>query len=134
MNSIPKKMNSEMGCTVPYLPDNDYPICNSDLLTKGYKLYDSLISGSQRLLCQKPCSFMTVFVGFPFSEPRTDDLAQTVLNLKSTTRVKKTVLNYESLSMLAEIGGYSGLLLGVSLVNINRIVHFFANKMKRESF
>ena len=132
MKRIPKIMNQDIGCTVPYLPDNEYPVCNPDLISEAYQLYDHLLSGMQRLLCQKPCSFMTVFVGFPFPESRIDGLAKTIMNLKSTTRVKKTVLNYGSLSMLAEIGGYSGLLLGVSLVNVNGIVHFMAKKIKKK--
>ncbi len=44
------------------------------------------------------------------------------LYVKSTVKMKKTVLDYTWVSMLAEIGGYTGLLLGVSVVNVTRYV------------
>ena len=40
------------------------------------------------------------------------------LYVKSTVKMKKTVLDYTWVSMLAEIGGYTGLLLGISVVNV----------------
>ena len=52
--------------------------------------------------------------------------------IKSTIKVKKTVLDYTWISMVAEIGGYTGLLLGVSVVNItyylDKILVKFLNK------
>ncbi len=42
--------------------------------------------------------------------------------MKSTVKMKKTVLDYTWVSMLAEIGGYTGLLLGVSVVNVTSYV------------
>jgi len=42
--------------------------------------------------------------------------------VKSTVRMKRTVLDYTWVTMLAEIGGYTGLLLGVSVVNVTSYV------------
>ena len=51
--------------------------------------------------------------------------------LKTTARSKKTVLDYTWLSMVAEIGGYTGLLLGVSVVNFTYLVDKFLLKKRR---
>lgn len=42
--------------------------------------------------------------------------------LKTTTKVKKTVPDYPVLTMIAEIGGYTGLLLGISIVNLTSLI------------
>ena len=42
--------------------------------------------------------------------------------MKSTVKFKKIVYDYTVLSMLAEIGGYTGLLLGVSVVNLTSLI------------
>ncbi len=42
--------------------------------------------------------------------------------MKSTTKVKRSVLDYSWVSMVADIGGYVGLLLGISLVHVNSVI------------
>lgn len=42
--------------------------------------------------------------------------------LKTSTKVNRIVLDFAPLTMIAEIGGYTGLLLGVSLVEINVLI------------
>lgn len=49
--------------------------------------------------------------------------------LKSTTKEVKIVLNYPFLSAVADIGGYTGLLLGVSIVNITALLNQLAAKV-----
>lgn len=44
------------------------------------------------------------------------------LYFKTMVKTKKTLLDYTWLSMIAEIGGYTGLLLGVSVVNVTGLV------------
>ena len=44
--------------------------------------------------------------------------------LKSTVETRETVLDYTLVSMVAEIGGYTGLLLGISLADL---AWFFKN-------
>lgn len=58
-------------------------------------------------------------------------MAHVKMYLKTTARSKKTVLDYTWLSMVAEIGGYTGLLLGVSVVNFTYLVDKFLLKKRR---
>ena len=60
--------------------------------------------------------------GLPFEGTTAGDVAYAKMYLKSTIRSKKTVLDYTWFSMVAEIGGYTGLLLGVSVNNIASLV------------
>lgn len=59
-----------------------------------------------------------MFLGLPFNGTTSDGTAYTKVYIKSTVKMKKMMLDYTWVSMLGEIGGYSGLLLGISVVNI----------------
>ena len=47
------------------------------------------------------------------------------MHLKTSAKIKQIVPDYISREMVADIGGYTGLLLGVSLVRINWILDKF---------
>jgi hypothetical protein len=60
------------------------------------------------------------FSGLPFggtysAAAGAPELSQIKIYLKTTVKSKRTILDYTWRSMVAEIGGYSGLLLGVSV-------------------
>ena len=65
---------------------------------------------------------MNFFLDIPFSSSNFEGKSYTKLYIKSTTKVREMVLDYSFLSMVAEIGGYTGLLLGVSVVNMTKIL------------
>ena len=75
-----------------------------------------------------PCSTMDIFLGLPFDGKQDNGESYVKMYVKSTVKVKKTVLDYTWLSMLAEIGGYTGLLLGVSVVNVTGPIDKFLHK------
>ncbi len=61
-------------------------------------------------------------LGLPFPGDYDSDVAFAKIYLKSTTKSKKTILDYSLRSMVADIGGYTGLLLGVSFVHFTGVV------------
>ena len=65
---------------------------------------------------------MDVFIGLPFFGKHSTDVGEIKLYFKSTVRVKELVYDYETVSMVADIGGYTGLLLGVSAANISAVI------------
>ena len=69
-----------------------------------------------------------VFLGLPFDGQGPDNQAYIKLYIKSTAKVKKMVYDYTVLSLIAEIGGYTGLLLGVSVLNLTSVVNILSNK------
>jgi hypothetical protein len=57
--------------------------------------------------------------GVLFSDnDRNDDKSYMKIYLKSSVKFQQTIYDYTLLSLLAEVGGYMGLLLGVSLADI----------------
>ena len=73
-----------------------------------------------------------VFLGLPFDGHGPDNEAYIKLYTKSTAKVKKMVYDYTILSLLAEIGGYTGLLLGVSVLNLNNMVNKIIIKLQEK--
>ena len=67
-----------------------------------------------------PCELYDVDLGLPVidSDDNPMNEAYVKLYLKTKVRIKKTVIYYDSTTFAAEIGGYVGMFLGVSLVDI----------------
>ena len=40
-----------------------------------------------------------------------------------TAQIQKSIYSYDFVSMIAEIGGYTGLLLGISVLDISKILN-----------
>ena len=75
--------------------------------------------------CPPPCLTMNVVFGFPIYSPSDiskDASAFAKLYFKSQVQFQKSVLSYSKTSLLAEVGGYIGLLLGFSLLDIAKLL------------
>ena len=137
------KLEDEFNCTVPFLPSiisnvtgNLSEICrDSDTGYKALGLYDYFKSGGLYSLIkdQMPCATMDIFLGLPFITNGSQHEAYIKIYLKTSVKVKNTVLDYEFLSLIGEIGGYTGLLLGISLVDISiRFNRFLVNEIRKK--
>ncbi len=126
LDKIPTRLVGKYGCTIPYIPGPpEYPICNATkdeaLAKNAVEKYKFLASNGQDELCERPCTNIEVLTGLPFYGV-IKGFSYMKIYFKSTTKVNKTVLDYTWISMVAEIGGYSGLLLGISLVNLTWVI------------
>ena len=77
--------------------------------------------------CQLPCASMDVTFPTPSydSGPLTE--AYVKLYLLSTVKVQTSFWSYSIITLLAEVGGYVGLLLGISLLDFNKVLHWIYN-------
>ena len=133
IDTVTKGLERKFGCTVPYIPSPDnLTVCDpsdTPLKEEVYNKYYFLVSNGQKSLCNFPCSNIEVFTGLPFMG-ESDDLGILKIYMKSTTKVKQIVLDYTMGTMIAEIGGYTGLLLGISLVNLTQVIDKFTQKYR----
>ena len=148
--TVYEKANAELerqyNCTIPFLPElaskaTGVPlqICKDEEIGKNAMELYELIETSQRN--NTTCARMDIFLGLPFvskgSDPYqgfgTNETAFILLYFKSSIKVKHTVWDYDFITLVAEIGGYTGLLVGfpvaraVILVN-SIILKFLVNK------
>ena len=85
--------------------------------------YKELQSNVTKQNCVRPCLTMDVYFGVLFNDGLTyDGSSYLKIYLKPTVKVQETVYDYTVLSLLAEIGGYTGLFLGASVANLTIII------------
>ena len=137
------KLENKFGCTVPFLPP--FMSNKTGKLTKickdakigedALELYDYFKSGGLSQISKQPCATMDIYLGLPFTSPHSnDEEAYFKIYLKTAVKVKKTVLDYDYLTMIGEFGGYTGLLLGISAVDILiRFNRFFIRIFSRKN-
>ena len=122
---------SEFSCTVPFFPDyvtnqenHEIEICNSAEKRKAaYAKYDLLKRNKENMVCANPCSSIQTYCGPIFEDPSyVKNRAYLKIYLQSTTKINFTVLDYDEISLVADIGGYCGLLLGVSVIHLSKLV------------
>ena len=133
---INEKLELKFNCTVPFLPaikskltGKYIDICKEpNTSVEAYKEYDYLKASGQNTLCDSPCAGMDIYLGLPFIATTNDKWAYIKIYLKSTVKLKYAVLDYTPLSLVAEVGGLVGLILGISIVHIALTINSFFMK------
>ena len=140
---IGEKNDEMFGCSVPWHPDmyslkrrTEVKICNqSDLGLDATKQYDKFVDGiiTKNLV---PCAWFDIFPGLRDVDDTDNNIdeAYVRLYLKAKIKVKSVILHYDSTTFAAEIGGYVGVLLGVSIVDIAIISRSTFLKIVRKFF
>lgn len=144
MYQLVAEQNQKMfGCSVPWHPDTyslkentKIDICNNSILgLEATKHFDKLIDGiiTEDLV---PCAWFDIFTGITDVDKTDNDMKEAFarLYLKAKIKVKSIILHYDSTTFAAEIGGYVGVLLGVSLVDIAIISRSTFLKMQKKIF
>ena len=117
------KNKTEDGCTVPWILDDKKICTKQNDIDTAFWIYWKRVTNQQKD-CLTPCHQLLIDVGPKDVQPLKDDSTGKVLIyfpprlLKSTERYLYTIL-----TLLAEIGGYMGLLLGYSLFNFATLVN-----------
>ena len=121
----------QLGCTTPFTKFKDN-ICKNQSI--GLKAQDLLweYDQSTNKSCKFPCKTLVIRYSkedeIPEKPEPVDGKEVAILKLKFEDTIKKIqgYYLYSFLSLIAEIGGYVGLFLGVSFYQITEIVdHFF---------
>ena len=113
------------GCTTPFGIHKDM-ICDnfdnaSHINDMHKKWYSSKIPANSG--CDKPCSYVTLRANTVWErENRYKTISKLLIYFKENVKITKAYHVYSGLSLIAEIGGYIGLFLGVS---INQITNLF---------
>lgn len=119
--SIFKESMDEIGCTSPY-GWNKSSICTDE--TKGARAYELFEEYTQNqtkanLKCPRTCTYMmTSFSSFTKEKNDYGGPGSLELRFQGFIKVSRSRLAYTWLELLAEVGGYVGLFLGVSINQI----------------
>ena len=146
------ELEEKYGCTIPFLPqvrsldsEEILRICESDEVGQlAFKTYEDI---ETEMLRNVPCTRMDVSLGMPhvshdaartngsvpYKGYGTDETAFVLFYFKPTIKVKRTILEYDYYTLVAEIGGYVGLFIGVSLAESSvALISFLQRKMENK--
>lgn len=127
------KILKETGCTTPFGLSTE-KICKNQ--TQGFSASNTFFGLTKfkgSLGCRHPCSYVKVTK--EKLEISDDDSNATriypgvYLQFDDEVTVIETQFAYSSLSLFAEIGGYIGLLLGVSVNQVSHLLNFVLSKI-----
>ena len=112
---------TKLGCTTPFGLNKSGICTDSNSSAKALKLYD-LYLNKPETVCPELCNFLEVSLRTQLSIKSKEDKSGTSymkFSLKNTIKVTNSHFLYNELTLMAEIGGYVGLFLGISVVHVN---------------
>ncbi|XP_023334500.1 uncharacterized protein LOC111705999 isoform X2 [Eurytemora carolleeae] len=116
-------MIQNVGCAVPFLP-NVINICvEENQRQQAFNIYQEN-RRNQKNICANPCTFTNMYFGPPVtgkSQIELADIGRAVFYYRRSVKYTEEYVRYTWLSMVAELGGYTGLLLGYSLLHLSKI-------------
>ena len=128
---------SEPGrCTVPWLPRKDAICTDRTASQAAFKIYQNN-RRNQNNICGNPCQFTNVYFGPPVEElivheESNDYKASLIIYFRREVKITSEYFLISIISMIAEIGGYAGLLLGFSIFNLTDVTDFLIQKWKKK--
>ena len=133
-------MNRTFGCVLTEYYNLEYPICSTKIWKMIYANLTTLTKSAFED-CGKSCIDSVILFGFPGERKidigiKQDRIRQnkTYVHFKifPTAQIQKSIYSYDFVSMIAEIGGYTGLLLGISVLDISRILNNYLSNHQQK--
>ena len=115
------------GCTPPVSTRRINESCNlgefNSVQKNQFSYLLTNLTVSSWSSCRTPCITMGITLGYPIYA-KNDVPSESYLKFyfKSRVNVRKSVVAYSGTSLMAEVGGYIGLLLGFSLLDLTKLV------------
>ena len=130
------ELENKFGCTIPFLPPfssnvtgKPIDICKDE--ETGSKAMNHYLDIESSQFGNMPCARMNIFLGLPAITNNSEvtnphpymgyglrNKAFAMLYFPTDVKVKRTVYDYDFLALVGELGGYVGLLVGVSLAEL----------------
>ena len=147
--AIAQDLTNKLNCVVPFIKSSENNnICVNKTQTEVDKIskkFKVLSSKTTTRTCMSPCKSMDIFFGVlsddvfkndcqgllyqklrgletPHLERPCDGKSFLRIYFKSNVKLQETVYDYTLLSLLAEIGGYTGLFLGISIAKFTTVL------------
>ena len=139
------KNEKSLNCSVPFHPPTKsnvtgkyIKVCeNSSLGTKAFHNTRKIFRILSQIPKYKPCTWIDTTLGLPEvnNGKRWKERAFLRLYFKSHFKIKSIISYYDLSSLIADIGGYTGMLLGISLIDLtvqfnNVLVRLITAKFK----
>ena len=125
---LEKSLMKEYGCTTPIFKNKEN-ICTNETISK--QVFEYWDSTKYYTNCTDPCMEMLVQANRILVKNITKHYSEVKLYFRPRIKVVKSYYAYSGLSMIAEIGGYFGLFLGVSINQITYLTSFVQERVQK---
>ena len=123
-NEIEKFTRNEYGCTPPFMGNKEKICTNATISKQVLEYWDSEKFETN---CLDPCTVLLIRAMWMQNKIKTS--SSIVLSFQDNIKVVKSYYAYSGLSLIAEIGGYIGLFLGVSINQIPHLTSFVQERV-----
>ena len=119
-----------LGCSFLSNDSNSVQCQNVDTLIESLVIYQNYTASGSSIECPKHCTDLVQDINLkPIRYYPTNNVSMLYVNFPKYVKEITIRSDYESLELFAEIGGYVGLFMGVSIVQIKSILKFFIIKI-----
>ena len=126
---LEKLVMKEFGCTPPFF-ENKENICTNETISK--QVLEVWSSKKYFTNCSDPCKEMLVSTTWlKNKDQKVNYHLQAGIYFQHRVKVMKSFYAYSGLSLIAEIGGYFGLFLGVSINQITYLTSFIHERVQK---
>ena len=125
-DEIQMSVMKEYGCTPPLFENKDQICTNETTAKQVWKYWES---AKYKTRCLDPCKVMLVRAMWMTDKIKKDSSMR--LYFRGGVKVMKSYYAYTGLSLIAEIGGYIGLFLGVSINQITHLASFIQERVQK---
>ena len=110
----------KVGCTTPFGFNTKNVCIEKEKREKAFKIYNSQKNKRNKIEdCQYPCNFIRSWLSV--EQLRLNQTSKEFsLNFDKFIKVTKAKYSYTELELLAELGGYVGLFLGLSVFHLSQ--------------
>ena len=118
----------DVGCTTPFGP-NKTNICrlSRDLGFQAKRIFQRIYSHHASDRCIDPCH--TILPSIAITDRRNGSFRSAKIKIPHKVKEMTSTFSYSFLSLIAEVGGYVGLFLGVSVSDINSFMEALVSKI-----
>ena len=143
--AIEKELIKQIRCTTPYGPQKNQICKNKDDSFAAQKFYTKNLPGTSIFKnmawqssnttkqCYNPCKIFTFMTRSfeKYKKSRTKSYSSVLIYFEENIKVTRDYYIYTKINLIAEIGGYVGLFLGVSVNQLTNLIDFIVAKVKQ---
>ena len=124
---IEQNLTDTVGCTTPFVPDKSKICTNATQAKTALRIENSIFTdiGKLQRLCPRSCSEIHADFGSKEKYPIDEGPGKLTLEFHQFVKVSKSYWEYDGIELVAEVGGYVGLFLGVSVNQVKLLIERF---------
>ena len=120
--NLEKRSIDVHGCTTPFEPNKNQICRDPQIGMKVLEMYRENFQMNKNYTCKQPCTYISTRFTVTKEKYQMSNTAYLSLNFKKIIKVSESQYIYSTLSLIAEVGGYVGLFLGVSVNQMTLLI------------